>query len=45
MTGADLLESLEKLFGAKILEKSEFRGELTFTIARGRFARSREVLS
>ena len=33
MTGADLLASLEKLFGAKILEKSEFRGELTFTIA------------
>ena len=33
MTGADLLASLEKLFGAKILEKSEFRGELTFRIA------------
>src|SRR4051812_3478698 len=32
MTGPELLASLEKLFGVKIVEKSEFRGELTFTI-------------
>ena len=32
MTGQDLLASLEKLFGSKIQEKTEFRGELTFTI-------------
>jgi NADH-quinone oxidoreductase subunit C len=32
MTGPELLGSLEKLFGAKIQEKTEFRGELTFTI-------------
>jgi NADH-quinone oxidoreductase subunit C len=34
MTGQELLASLEKLFGAKIQEKAEFRGELTFTIRR-----------
>ena len=32
MTGQELLASLEKLFGSKIQEKAEFRGELTFTI-------------
>jgi NADH-quinone oxidoreductase subunit C len=32
MTGQELLASLEKLFGSKIQEKTEFRGELTFTI-------------
>ncbi len=32
MTGRELLASLEKLFGAKIQEKVEFRDELTFTI-------------
>ena len=32
MTGQELLGSLEKLFGSKIQEKTEFRGELTFTI-------------
>ena len=45
MTGADLLASLGKLFGEKILAKTEFRGETTFLIARehlrelARFAR------
>jgi NADH-quinone oxidoreductase subunit C len=34
MTGSDLLSSLGKLFGNKILAKTEFRGETTFTIAR-----------
>ncbi len=32
MTGADLLGSLEKLFGGKVLAKTEFRGETSFTI-------------
>lgn len=32
MTGSDLLGSLEKLFGGKVLSKAEFRGETTFTI-------------
>ncbi len=32
MTGQELLGSLEKLFGSKIQGKTEFRGELTFTI-------------
>jgi NADH-quinone oxidoreductase subunit C len=40
MTGQELLASLEKLFGSKIQEKTEFRGELTFTI---RAADLREV--
>ncbi|HXA09272.1 MAG TPA: NADH-quinone oxidoreductase subunit C [Chthoniobacterales bacterium] len=35
MTGPDLLASLAKLFGAKILEQIEFRGETTFVIAAG----------
>ena len=34
MTGAELLASLERLFGAKIRAKTEFRGETTFLIAR-----------
>ena len=34
MTAADLLASLGKLFGNRILSKTEFRGETTFTIAR-----------
>src|SRR4029077_13590446 len=32
MTGPELLGSLSKLFGAKILERSEFRGETTFVV-------------
>ncbi len=32
MTGPDLLASLSKLFGPKILSSTEFRGETTFTI-------------
>ena len=32
MTGAELLDSLTKLLGAKIQAKTEFRGETTFTI-------------
>lgn len=35
MTGPQLLDSLGKLFGAKILNKIEFRGETTYTIAPG----------
>ena len=35
MTGPELLHSLEKLFGTKIEEKIEFRGETTFVIAAG----------
>ena len=34
MTGPQLLASLGQLFGAKILSKTEFRGETTFLIAR-----------
>ncbi|MEO5720060.1 MAG: NADH-quinone oxidoreductase subunit C [Chthoniobacterales bacterium] len=34
MTGPELLRSLGRLFGDKILEKSTFRGETTFLIAR-----------
>ncbi|MGI8438415.1 MAG: NADH-quinone oxidoreductase subunit C [Chthoniobacterales bacterium] len=34
MTGPELLGSLGKLFGKKIVAKTEFRGETTFTIAR-----------
>ena len=33
MTGPELLSSLSKLFGSKIQERSEFRGEMTFVIA------------
>ncbi|MEY2525560.1 MAG: NADH-quinone oxidoreductase subunit [Verrucomicrobiota bacterium] len=33
MTGQQLLESLGKLFGAKIQEKIEFRGEMTYIIS------------
>ena len=33
MTGAELLNSLGRLFGEKILGRMEFRGETTFTIA------------
>src|ERR1700676_5032457 len=32
MTGQELLNSLSKLFGAKIQDKTEFRGETTYTI-------------
>ena len=32
MTGQELLESLGKLFGPKLQEKTEFRGETTYTI-------------
>ncbi|HXX42160.1 MAG TPA: NADH-quinone oxidoreductase subunit C [Chthoniobacterales bacterium] len=32
MTGSELLSSLGQLFGAKILDRTEFRGETTFTI-------------
>ncbi len=34
MTGADLLNSLGKLFGEKILSRTDFRGETTFAIRR-----------
>lgn len=34
MTGSELLASLGKLFGGKILAKTEFRGETTFLIAK-----------
>jgi NADH-quinone oxidoreductase subunit C len=33
MTGAELLNSLGRLFGEKILSQAEFRGETTFVIA------------
>src|SRR6202022_3304442 len=33
MTGPELLASLGKLFGPKLQEKTEFRGETTYTIA------------
>ena len=33
MTGPELLRSLSQLFGAKLLQKTEFRGETTYTIA------------
>jgi NADH-quinone oxidoreductase subunit C len=33
MTGPELFESLGRLFGGKIQEKTEFRGETTYTIA------------
>src|SRR5207248_9890739 len=32
MTGKELLASLGKLFGQKLLSKAEFRGETTYTI-------------
>lgn len=32
MTGPELLNSLGQLFGAKILQKTEFRGETTYSI-------------
>ena len=35
MTGPELLNSLGQLLGAKIKERSEFRGETTFVIDRG----------
>jgi NADH-quinone oxidoreductase subunit C len=33
MTGPELLNSLSKLFGPKLLDRTEFRGETTFTIS------------
>lgn len=42
MTGPELLRSLGELFGAKLLEKTEFRGETTYLI---RPADLREVAS
>jgi NADH-quinone oxidoreductase subunit C len=33
MTGKELLDSLGKLFGPKLVAKTEFRGETTYTIA------------
>jgi NADH-quinone oxidoreductase subunit C len=33
MTGQELLDSLGKLFGLKIQNKTEFRGETTFTVS------------
>ncbi len=33
MTGQELLDSLGKLFGPKIQNKAEFRGETTFTVS------------
>ncbi len=35
MTGQELLASLSKLFGAKLQNKTEFRGETTYTILPG----------
>src|ERR1700726_742341 len=35
MTGQELLESLGKLFGQKLQNKTEFRGETTYTIRPG----------
>src|SRR5436309_7062071 len=32
MTGQELLDSLGQLFGPKLQEKTEFRGETTYTI-------------
>ena len=32
MTGSELLDSLGKLFGQKLQNKTEFRGETTYTI-------------
>jgi NADH-quinone oxidoreductase subunit C len=37
MTGPELLSSLGKLFGEKVQEQIEFRGETTFVIAPGDF--------
>ena len=34
MTGGELLKSLGKLFGERLLERTEFRGETTFLIGR-----------
>lgn len=34
MTGTELLDSLGKLFGSKIVERTDFRGETTFLINR-----------
>jgi NADH-quinone oxidoreductase subunit C len=33
MTGPELLSSLGRLFGPKLLDKTEFRGETTYTVA------------
>src|SRR5438477_10800345 len=33
MTGKELLDSLGKLFGQKLQNKTEFRGETTYTIS------------
>jgi NADH-quinone oxidoreductase subunit C len=33
MTGSEVLESLGQVLGRKLLEKSEFRGEITYTIS------------
>ena len=38
MTGQELLASLSKSFGAKIQNKTEFRGETTYTIVASRSA-------
>src|SRR5437660_3668374 len=35
MTGPELLDSLGKLFGQKLQNKTEFRGETTYTIRPG----------
>jgi len=35
MTGPELLNSLSHLFGEKILQRTEFRGETTYTISPG----------
>ncbi|MEY2486856.1 MAG: NADH-quinone oxidoreductase subunit [Verrucomicrobiota bacterium] len=35
MTGTELLNSLSHLFGEKILQKTEFRGETSYTISPG----------
>jgi NADH-quinone oxidoreductase subunit C len=33
MTGPELLDSLSQLFGGKLVQKNEFRGEITYAIA------------
>ena len=33
MTGSELLDNLSKLFGPKLLDRTDFRGETAFTIA------------
>jgi hypothetical protein len=45
MTGPELLDSLNKSFGAKIQNKTEFRGETTYTIAPADLREITKILS